>query len=171
MLQGDRLILREWREHDLEALVTLRNDVELQARLMTQAKPNSAEKVRSWLVDRSSRDNMVFFIAAARDDDRVLGYLQVVNIDNFHGVGELGVCFSKASHGSGAAQEACELLNSYLYQTLALRKLTLKVLADNARAIAFYRKHGYREVGTMDRHFRVYDQFQSVLVMERFLGK
>jgi len=170
MLKGDRLILREWREHDLEALATLRNDIELQALLMTQAKPNSVERVRNWLTDRSSRDNTVFFIAAAREDDTALGYLQVINIDSFHGVGELGVCFSKASQGSGFAQEACELLDSYLRQTLALRKLTLRVLADNTRAIAFYRKRGYREVGTMDQHFRVNDQYQNVLIMERFLG-
>jgi RimJ/RimL family protein N-acetyltransferase len=171
MLHGERLMLREWRERDLEALSMLRNDIELQAMLMSQAKPNSIERVRNWLVDRSSCDNMVFFIAAARADDAVLGYLQVANIDSFQGVGELGICFSSSSQGRGFAQEACELLDHYLQQTLALRKLTLKVLADNARAIAFYRKRGYREVGTLDRHFRINDQYQSVLIMERFLGE
>ena len=75
MLQGDRLMLREWRERDLEALSLLRNDIELQAMLMSQAKPNSIERVRNWLVDRSSCDNMVFFVAVARADDAVLGYL------------------------------------------------------------------------------------------------
>ncbi|MFC5740289.1 GNAT family N-acetyltransferase [Dyella tabacisoli] len=171
MLQGDQLVLREWRESDLEAIAVLRNNVELQALLMSQAKPNSIERVRRWLIERSSRDDMVFFVAAARADDTVLGYLQVANIDSFHGVGEIGICFSPAAHGNHSALEACQLLDSYLHRTLGVRKLTLKVLADNARAIAFYRKSGYREVGTMTQHFRVGDQHQSVLIMERFLGE
>jgi RimJ/RimL family protein N-acetyltransferase len=170
MLQGDRVILREWRESDLPALAQIRNDIELQDLLMTQAKPNSIERVRRWLVDRSSRDDMVFFVAAACADNAVLGYLQVTNIDQFHGVGDFGICLSSAAQGASLAQEACQLLYAYLSQTLALRKLTLKVLADNARAIAFYRKNGYRELGRMERHFRINDRFEDVLIMERFLG-
>lgn len=171
MLQGDRQILREWRESDLEALAGLRNNIELQALLMAQAKPNSTERVRRWLVDRSSREDTVFFIAAARTDDTTLGYLQVTNLDRFHGIGELGICFSPTAQGNNLAQEACRLLESYLHQTLGVRKLILKVLADNSRAIAFYRKTGYREVGRMERHFRVNDQYKNVLLMERFLGE
>jgi RimJ/RimL family protein N-acetyltransferase len=171
MLQGDRLTLREWRESDLDALAELRNNVELQALLMTQARPNSIERVRRWLTDRSTRDDMIFFVAAARADDGVLGYLQVTNLDTFHGVGELGICFSPSVRGNNLAQEAYCLLEQYLQHTLALRKLTLRVLADNTRALAFYRKSGYREVGRLERHFRVNAQYYSVLLMERFLSE
>jgi len=169
MLQGDKLVLREWRESDLGALAELRNDIELQALLMTQAKPNSIERVRHWLVDRTSRDDMVFFVAAARSNDAVLGYVQVAGIDRVHGVGELGICLSPSAQGGNLAQEACRLLERYLGQTLFLRKLTLKVLADNARAIAFYLKSGYREVGRLERQFLVDGQHRDVVIMERFL--
>ena len=47
MLQGDTLVLREWREPDLDALAVLRNDIDLQTLLMTQATPNSADRVRT----------------------------------------------------------------------------------------------------------------------------
>jgi RimJ/RimL family protein N-acetyltransferase len=171
MLQGDRLTLREWRESDLDVLAELRNDVELQALLMTRAKPNSIERVRRWLVERSSRDDMVFFVAAARMDDATLGYLQVRKIDHHHGTGEFAIGFSPSAQGKHLAQDACRLVYPYLRQTLALRKLTLEVLADNARAIAFYRKNGYREVGRMERHFRAGDSYKDILVMERFLGE
>ena len=169
MLQGDKLTLREWRESDLEALAKLRNNVELQSLLMTQAKPNSIERVRRWLVDRSSSDDMVFFVAAACTDDAAFGYVQVAHIDRFHGVGEFGICLSASAQGSKLGLEACQLLDPYLRQALALRKLTLKVLADNTRAIAFYRRYGYREVGRMEAHFRANGQYRDVLIMERFL--
>lgn len=171
MLQGNRLILREWRESDLEALTLLRNDIDLQAQLMSQAKPNSVERVRLWLIERSSRDDMVFFIAAAYADDAVLGYLQVANLNSFHGIGELGICFSPAAQGKHLAMEACQLLETYLRRTLGIRKLTLKVLADNTRAVKFYLNAGYREVGSMRQHFRIGEKHQDVLIMERILGE
>jgi len=171
VLQGDRLTLREWRESDVEALAKLRNNVQLQALLMTQARPNSIERVRRWLVDRSSTDDMVFFVAAQRTDDAAIGYVQVAHIDRFHGVGEFGICLSASAQGSKLAPEACQLLDPYLRQVLALRKLTLKVRADNARAIAFYLKYGYREVGRMESHFREKDKYHDVLIMEIFLSE
>jgi RimJ/RimL family protein N-acetyltransferase len=169
MLQGDKLVLRAWRESDLATLAELRNDIDLQALLMTQARPNSIERVRHWLVERSSREDMVFFVVVSRRDDAVLGYVQVAGIDLVHGVGELGICLSPSAQGGNLAQEACQLLERYLVQTLSLRKLTLKVLADNARAITFYLKSGYREVGRMERQFLIDGQYEDVVIMERFL--
>lgn len=171
MLQGERLVLREWRESDLQTLALLRNDVELQTLLMARARPNSIEKVRGWLSERSSRDDMAFFIAAARADDTVYGYLQVANIDRYNEIGELGICLAHNVQGNGLAREACQLLDPYLRQVLGLRKLILRVLASNARAVSFYRKNGYRQVGKLERHFRINDQYHDVLIMERFLGE
>lgn len=169
MLQGESVVLREWREPDLEALAALRNDIDLQTLLMAQARPNSIDRVRAWLTERSSREDMVFFVVSTREDDAVVGYLQVAGIDRFHGHGDLGICLSPSAQGHGLAREACDLLESYLRRTFALRKLTLKVLADNSRAILFYRKYGYRDVGTLQRHFRAADQYHDVLIMERHL--
>jgi RimJ/RimL family protein N-acetyltransferase len=169
MLRGDKVMLREWREADLERLATLRNDVALQRMLMAQARPNPVERVRQWLVDRGAREDMVFFVIAG-EDDGVLGYIQVAGIDRFHGHGDLGICLSPEAHGLGAAAEACRLLERYLVDTMGMHKLTLKVLVDNTRAIAFYLKHGYREVGVLERHFRDGDSLHDVMIMERLLG-
>jgi ribosomal protein S18 acetylase RimI-like enzyme len=43
------------------------------------------------------------------------------------------------------------------------------VLASNARAIEFYRKHGYREIGVMEQQFRTGNDYHDVLIMERRL--
>lgn len=169
MLHGNGVTLREWRESDLEALAALRNDVGLQTLLMAQAKPNSVDRVRAWLTDRSNRSDMVFFVIADAAEDAVLGYLQVVEINSFQGHGDLGICLSPTAHGRDLAREACMLLEQYLREILSLRKLTLKVLADNARAIAFYRKHGYRDVGMLKQHFRSGETYCDVLIMERQL--
>lgn len=169
MLTGETIVLREWRESDLDALASLRNNIKLQTLLMSQPKPNSVERVRTWLTGRSGRDDVAFFVIAKRTDDAVVGYVQVTNIDTFHGHGELGICLSPDAHGKNLAREACELLEAYVLKSLALRKLILKVLVDNQRAIGFYRKFGYRDVGVLEHHHRTADGFHDVLVMERQL--
>jgi len=171
MLRGNSLVLREWRESDLEDLAALRNDVELQTLLMARVKPNTTDRVRHWLSDRSEREDTLLLVVAAQSSDAVHGYIQVVNIDRLDGVGELGICLAPAAQGSGLASEACQLLEPYLRRIIGLRKLVLKVLATNSRAVAFYRKSGYREVGRLESHFRIDDRFEDVLIMERFLSR
>lgn len=168
MLQGENVALREWREADLETLARLRNDVELQTLLMARARPNSIDRIRTWLTARASREDTVFFVIAVADS--AIGYLQVADIDLFHGHGKVGICLAPEAHGRDLAREACALLDAYLIGTLGLRKLTLEVLAENTRAIGFYRKIGYRDVGVLQRHFRDGTGFHDVLVMERLLG-
>ena len=169
MLPGETIALREWRESDLDAIAALRNDIALQSLLMTQPRPNSLERVRTWLNSWSTRPDAVFFVIVGRDDDAILGYIQVANIDTFHGHGELGICLSPDAHGKNVARNACDLLEAYLVKIMGLRKLTLKVLVDNQRAIGFYRKVGYRDVGVLERHYRTADGYHDVLVMERRL--
>lgn len=170
MLHGTRVILREWRESDVERLAALRNDIDLQRLLMAQPRPNPLARVRQWLSERSSSENMVFFVVADASDDAV-GYIQVAALDRFHGHGDLGICLSPAAQGHGIATEACRLLDEYLVETFDLYKLTLSVLADNSRAIAFYRRHGYREIGVMKGHFREGNGRRDVLLMERLLPR
>lgn len=170
MLSGEKVRLRAWKAEDLEPLCALRNDVQLQALLMAQARPNTLDRTREWLVDRSTREDGVFFVIADRGNDEVLGYVQVAAVDRFHGRGELGICLGWPAHGRGLAAEACELLEQYLRDVIGLRKLSLRVLASNARAIAFYRRHGYRDVGTLRQDHRSGDQYNDVVLMERLLA-
>lgn len=171
MLTENGVELREWRETDIAQLASLRNDIELQAMLMARARPNTEGRVRAWLEEYSSRDDMVFFVVAATDSDVVHGYIQVAGIDRWSGIGKLGICLGELSQGKNIAAIACRLLEGYLLSTLALRKLILEVLASNGRAVAFYTKSGYRQVGVMKAHFQGGSEFQDVVIMERFLGQ
>ena len=171
MLKGERLALREWREADVATIAALRNDIELQSLLMTRARPNPAERVRQWLAERASRTDMLFFVIASNADDSVLGYVQVASIDAFQGTGELGICLRREAQGQGIADECCALLEGYAGRTLGLRKFTLRVLASNARAVAFYRRRGYREIGRLERHYPSEGEYEDVILMERFLPR
>lgn len=169
MLVGKNVVLRAWREDDIEVLMRLRNDIALQSQLMALPRPNSRMRVSQWLKDWSERTDAVFFVVAAADDDHVLGYVQLVNMDVIHGRGELGICLDSAVHGRGVADQTMELLQSYVMQVFGLRKILLQVLSKNLRAIAFYEKQGFERVGVLREHAFLQGGLVDVLLMEKFL--
>lgn len=169
MLDGKAVVLRAWREEDLDSLAQLRNDLGLQSMLITQPRPNSLERVRRWLVDKGGREDCLLFIIAEPDSQRVLGYVQLANLHLLHGTGDLGICLAPAAQGKGVGQETLRLLADYAQQVFALRKMVLQVLADNARAIAFYRRVGFVEAGCLREHVYVEGRYRDVLLMEKRL--
>lgn len=169
MLLGKHVVLRAWKDADVPAMQALRNDVELQASLMTEARPNSAERTRQWLSERSGRDDLVFFVIADLEGDKPLGFVQAAEINRRNGTGVLGICILPSAQGQGFGLDVIGLLEKYLSGVLGLRKLLLYVLANNARAIRLYEKCGFKMVGTLSRHYKTIDGYADVVVMEHLL--
>lgn len=55
--------------------------------------------------------------------------------------------FSPEHRGRGLGTEVVELLTAYAFGPLGMAEVHLRVLAFNKRAIACYRRYGFREVG------------------------
>ncbi|PNS09303.1 GNAT family N-acetyltransferase [Solilutibacter silvestris] len=170
-LEGVTVRLRGWREADLPVLSILRSDVDLQAKLMARARPNPIERVREWLVERAAQPDLLLYVIASRADDSMLGYVQAAAMDVFQGHCELGICLSPLAQGHGIATAALDLLHTHLGDQYGLRKIGLRVRADNARAIAFYRREGYLEVGRLAGHYRERDAYIDIILMERLLRR
>ena len=169
MLTGPDVILRAWRDDDVAALARLRNDVALQQQLMAQPRPNSHARVLQWLKDRSERTDGVFFVVAAASDDRAVGYVQLADMDIFHGHARLGICLSPDAQGTGWAAQAMALLEAYVREVFGLRKIVLEVLCSNARAIRFYDKQGFSTVGVLRQHVFMHGAHVDVQWMEKLL--
>jgi diamine N-acetyltransferase len=169
MIRTETVVLRAWQDSDIPALQALRNDIVLQQALMSIPRPNSPGAVRDWLNRKTQSADSVFFVLADKDSDAVLGYAQLAKIDALHRHAALGICLSPAQHGAGVAAEACRGLFAYALHTLGLRKIVLEVLAGNGRAIRFYKKIGFAEVGRWKDHFLQDQHWHDVLLMEKLL--
>ena len=113
-------------------------------------------------------DAILLLIATARSG-RPVGFVQLTALDTLHGTADLGICLAASARGKGHAAEALRLLEEYAVAVFNLRKILLRVLAENTRALALYRQVGYREIGVLQRHFYQDRAYKDVVLMEKFL--
>jgi putative acetyltransferase len=171
VLSTELVLLRPWREADLPALCALRNDVALQRELMARARGSSLSATRAWLERRTADPlDVLLIVASPADEATVRGFIQLSGGDATLRMAMLGICVLPPWQGAGVAADALSLLADHARHVLGLRKLALEVLADNGRAVAFYRRHGFQEVGVRRRHFPWAGEWLDVTVMERFLS-
>lgn len=167
MIEGHKIRLRVWREDDLPILTALRNDVDLQAQLLARVRGSNAEQVLNWLADRAGR---LLFVISDRSSDVALGYLQVAEMDMVDRNAVLGICLAPDARGRGLGGEAINLLCDYLRNIWGMRKLCLRVRADNTTALRCYEKVSFECCGLLKQHFFLEGRWYDVVLMERILG-
>lgn len=170
MIDGTVVRLRGWQESDLEVITEMRNDLALQSQLLGRARGSNAPQVRQWLQDRSADPHGLLLIVASRDDDRTLGYLQLSGISGIDRRAELGICLQAQAQGRGVGREVLTLVQPYLRDVWALRKVSLRVRSDNAQAIACYERVGFERCGLLRQHVHAEGTFRDIVLMDLFLG-
>lgn len=170
MIRTKRLGLRPWQESDLLFLQALRNDIDLQALLLATARGSSLPAVRRWLEDKSTGAERLFFVIELQEAQTPIGYIQLSLDPRASETFQFGICLAPIYQSQGYGAELLLAIESYLQIQHNARKLMLEVDESNIRAIACYKKLGYREVGVMMQHVFVQGNFRNVLIMEKSLA-
>ena len=104
-------------------------------------------EIEEGILERAqTSDKNVFFVAI--EDDEIVGNI------NFHGserariahVGEFGISVRKSHWGQGIGGKLMDVLLDWAPQH-GIRKINLRVRADNEPAIALYKKKGFEQEG------------------------
>ncbi len=170
MILGKNIILRAWEESDITSLHSLRNNISLQQQLMSRPQANSIEQVRQWLRDITIPSDNIFLVIADKKENKTVGFIQVISIDQLNRAGKLGICILPGEQGKGYGSEAISLLQQYLVEVFNIRKLFLEVLKNNSRAHTLYIKLGFQECGCLHEHFYMDKHFVDVLIMEKIFN-
>jgi len=169
MIHSKRLCLRPWQESDLFFLQGLRNDIDLQALLLSTARGSSFSAVRKWVEDKSTGADRLFFVIELKDAKTPIGYIQLSLEPRATQTFQFGLCLSTAYQAQGYGSELLSVIESYLKIQLNTHKLMLQVDESNLHAIACYKKLGYRKIGIMQQHIFVQGSLRNVIIMEKFL--
>ncbi len=169
MIDGERIRLRPWIESDVEFLTGLRNDVDLQSQLMARARGQTSIQTGEWLAAITHTGDALFFVIVETSGQPV-GYLHYSAMNTIDRMVDLGICLGREFQGKGFGRDALKCSESYLAHLFAIRKISLKVRADNHPAIACYQKSGFETCGLQRHHIYLGGDWHDVLLMEKFIG-
>jgi RimJ/RimL family protein N-acetyltransferase len=88
------------------------------------------------------------FTIVRESDNEPLGYIFFEDVDFVNRTAMVGLFIGEAENrDKGYGSEALSLMVAYGFHTLGLHNVMLWVHADNAKAIASYKKAGFSEIG------------------------
>jgi RimJ/RimL family protein N-acetyltransferase len=169
VLTGDRVVLRPIQSWDRERLYDLVETIEVRALSSSDPPlPVSLEEIeardRRWL-DQPHPDSAWFAIDA---DEETVGLCSLHQIDHYHARAEVGIRIGLPYRARGYGQDAVRTLVDYGFRHLNMRKISLRVLADDERAVGAYRKAGFEEEGRLRAHAWYDGALHDELVMAVF---
>lgn len=169
-MKGKWISLRPIEKNDLDSLNRWKNNEEIYMFLGGGYQPISPSQQEKWLdsmIDLTGNNRRFIVIA----DEKAIGMVGLYDIHWIHRSCEIGAFIGEVNaQGKGYASEACFLLEKYAKEYLNLRKIKLKVVADNKKALSMWLKLGYEVVGTLKQERFIKGKYYDLLLMEKFIG-
>jgi RimJ/RimL family protein N-acetyltransferase len=119
--------------------------------------PEGVESKVAVIRDAARSENSVFLVA--RQQHALVGWAQVVGGGRrrTRHVGRLEMMVDARARGTGVGSALLAAAVAWAEKNPAVHKLSLNVVAHNARAVALYRKFGFEEEGRRLREYRFAD--------------
>ena len=108
--------------------------------------PTSLERMHEQIEGALRNQSHVFSIVAL-DSEQTIGRCMLTNLDAINRSAMLGIMIGPEFQNQGYGQEAIRLLLDYAFNLLNLNSVMLGTFSFNARAIAAYKKVGFKEIG------------------------
>jgi len=166
VLTGDIVTLRAIRSEDLPTIYQIQANLDnWEERGPAPAAPITREEF-----DKAREGNAAAgFTAAAKFaitvDDGLVGTCLLMNEDTLARHASVGISLALDAAGQGYGTDALRVLVEYSFTRRNLRRLHLEVIASNERAIASYRKVGFREEGRRREHCWVRGAYVDEVIM------
>lgn len=153
-LEGERVILREYRKEDFSHMRKWVNDYEITQWLSNVFLYPHSEGDTENFINAMMEGKMKGFVIAHKDTEEYIGQLDLIKIDWPNRIGTIGIVIgSKENLGNGYGTEAIKLLQKFSFNKLNLNKLELDVRAFNERGIRCYEKSGFKVEGRIRENY------------------
>lgn len=138
-------MLRRATEADLPAVASILTDPEV---VRWWGPPDRAELGR----DLRRRDAVIFLIEVGGDPAGMLQYHE--ELDPMYRHAGIDIALASAWQGKGLGTDALRTVVRYLFEERGHHRLTIDPALANERAVASYRKVGFKPVGVMRSYER-----------------
>ena len=169
-MHNEQAALRPLEESDLRLLAEWRQAEHAQRAFFSIA-PVTLSGQSAWYTRYLNDPTDQIFIIAD-PSGRAVGTISLSSIDFRNQKSELGrvLIGDPKDWGRGLAYSASKVILQYAEEALHLRKVYLRVFADNQAAIHLYEKLGFQTEGVLRSEVFARGNWQDVLHMARFIA-
>ena len=169
-LTGERLYLSPMNPDDAEIYTKWVNDPEVANFMSFRTMLISIATERKALENMA--DGKFGFSIVRLEDDELIGSIGLEDINNFSRRATLGILIGEAENRSkGYGAEAIRLLLDYGFNTLNLHNIELTLNGDNERALACYKKVGFKEYGRRREGMFKNGKYMDYICMDILAGE
>lgn len=167
-IQGEKVLLREFRREDIPVIHAWTNDPEIVHYLAWAVFPQTLRETERFVEAQMSGEDPMNrgFVIGLVEGDSCIGTTGLINIDWRNRSGELGIVIGKREYlGKGYGKEAVDLLLGFGFRELNLHRISLQVFDFNERAIRSYQKSGLVEEGRLREAFYRDGTYHDIVIM------
>lgn len=113
--------------------------------IQSAAQDHTVETLRSFILKRALRDDVLFLGIFTREVDEHIGNIKYEPVDRVRGYATMGIMIGQPEwRGQGVAGEVIGHSAAWLQKSFGIKEILLGVEKDNLAAIAAYKKVGFR---------------------------
>ena len=169
---GDRIYLSPMCIEDAEKYVEWFCDFKTTDGIRKSGNIMTVEAEKAWIQKTLENCDLQFAIVD-KETDELIGNCGYPKINRQDRTAEVGIFIGKEDNrGKGYGAEALKLLLDYGFNYLNLHSIMLAVMSFNERAIACYKKVGFKEIGRRRQSYylngKYYDSVYMDILKEEF---
>lgn len=171
-LIGERVYLSILNIEDAEKYVEWFCDFSVTDGIGKSGDVNTIEAEREW-IQKAVRENEYNFAIVNLENDELIGNCGIMNINRKDRCGEVGIFIgNEENRNKGYGAEVLKLLLDYGFNYLNLNNIKLDLMEFNERALACYKKCGFKEYGRRRKcnfvNGKYYDTIEMDILAEEF---
>jgi len=165
MKESINIRLRALKESDSESLYNWVNDPEI-VRYTYFYHPVSEMEHKSCFSSLPLQKDQILFGIETIEENKLIGTCGFHDINHICRKAELIIKISdKNEWGKGYGKDALQILIDFGFSDLNLRRIWLRVLADNDRAIKLYQNAGFITEGLLKEDHYIQGEYKDVIIM------
>ena len=165
-LVGERIYLSPVNVEDAEKYVEWFCDFKTADGIGQSSKLISVEGEKEW-IEKCLKNNEYVFAIVNSENDELIGNCGIHNIKYKDRCAIVGIFIGKEKNrNNGYGAEVLKLLLDYGFNYLNLNNIMLSVMSFNERAIACYKKVGFKEIGRRRQGYFLNGKYYDEIFMD-----
>jgi len=170
--QGKKAVIRYSEFSDWPDFLALNNALVKEKAYISVQKKRRPEQVRKWLkaalksVRKKEKILLVLEVGG-----KVTGNALIEKADRSSQshIGNFGIILGQEARGIGLSKEIFQAIQKEAKVKLGLKIIKLNACSANKRALSFYKKMGFKEIGRVKKGVKHYGRYLDEVLMVKYL--